>query len=119
MPRSRELFELLAQRGVNLGSATAALLRLLDSYGAAELESALDEVLERNSPSPHAVRLVLERREKERGTPPTIPVELPEDPRVRDLVVKPHSLLDYDELGDVSQDGNDPNNEIDDDNDEL
>jgi len=117
VPRSRELFELLAQRGVNLGSATAALLRLLDSYGAAELESALDEVLERNSPSPHAVRLVLERREKERGTPPTLPVELPEDPRVRDLIVRPHSLVDYDELADVSQDGNDLDDEKDDDND--
>jgi hypothetical protein len=25
-----------------------------------------------------------------------VPVALPEDPRVRDLVVKPHSLEDYD-----------------------
>ncbi len=98
VPRSHELFDLLAQRGANLGSATAALLRLLESYGAAELEIAIEEALRRQSPHPHAVRLVLERREKRRGTPPSMPVELPEDPRVRDLVVRPHSLGDYDEL---------------------
>ena len=98
VPRTRELFRLLAQRGTNLGSATAALLRLLDTYGAAELESAVDEALEHQSPHPHGVRLVLERRQKERGTPPSLPVELPEDPRVRNLVVRPHALAPYDPL---------------------
>lgn len=108
VPKSRELFKILAQRGVNLGSATAALLRLLDSYGAAELESAVDEALERQSPHPQAVRLVLERRQKERGTPPSLPVELPEDPRVRDLVVRPHALDPYDQLSLEVDDDDEP-----------
>ncbi len=118
VPRSRELLRLLAQRGANLGSATAALLRLLDSYGAAELEIALGEALEQQSPHPHAVRLVLERRRKERGTPPSMPVELPEDPRVRDLVVRPHPLVDYDKIHDVSETPDDPEESDDHDDDE-
>ena len=50
-----------AQRGDNLGSITAALLRLLDRYGAAELQAAIGEALARAVPHPHAVRLALER----------------------------------------------------------
>jgi transposase len=96
VPNSQELLRRMAQRGANLGSATAALLRLLDTYGAAELESALDEALQKASPRPHDVRLVLERRQHQRGNPPPLPVALPDDPRVRELVVRPHSLNDYD-----------------------
>lgn len=101
VPPSRELLRRLAERGENLGSATAALLRLLQTYGAAELESALEEALAHESPNPHAVRLVLERRQQQRDEPPRLPVELPDDPRVREIVVKPHALGSYDQLGEV------------------
>ncbi|MCK6481707.1 MAG: IS21 family transposase [Planctomycetaceae bacterium] len=96
-PTSRLLIS-LAERGGNLGSATAALLRLLDAYGPVELDLAVKEALDRDAPHPHAVRHVLERRRTERGLPPPIPVALPDDPRVRNLVVKPHDLTDYDHL---------------------
>ena len=96
-PTSRLLIS-LAERGRNLGSATAALLRLLDAYGPVELDLAVKEALDRDAPHPHAVRHVLERRRTERGLPPPIPVALPDDPRVRNLVVKPHDLTDYDHL---------------------
>lgn len=99
VPRSQQLLVVLAQRRfMSLGSATAALLRLLDHYGAAELDTAIAEVLERDTPHPHSVRLVLERRRHQRGAPPSMPVELPDDPRVRELVVRPHALADYDNL---------------------
>lgn len=105
VPRVQDLLVPLAQRGGNLGSATAALLRLLDTYGPAELDLAVKEALERDAPHPHAVRHVLERRRTERGLPPPIPVALPDDPRVRNLVVKPHDLTDYDQLhGDADDD---------------
>jgi hypothetical protein len=42
------------------------------------------------------VRLVLDRRRTQRGQPPPLRVALPDDPRVRDLVVTPHPLADYD-----------------------
>ena len=42
------------------------------------------------------MRLILDRRRHERGLRPALPVKLPGDPRIRDLVVTPHSLADYD-----------------------
>ncbi len=95
-PRSRELLVQLAARGGSLGSATTALRRLLDRYGAQELALALDEALDRGAPHPHAVRQVLERRRREQQAPPPVAVALPDDPRVRGLVVTPHRLDTYD-----------------------
>ncbi len=97
-PNSRELLTAAAARGQNLGSLSAALLRLLDRYGATELEAAIGEALSRGVPHPNAVRLALERRREQRELDPPLAVELPEDPRVKKLVVKPHKLNDYDQL---------------------
>ncbi len=97
-PNARELLTQAAQRGDNLGSITAALLRLLDRYGAAELQGAIDEALQRGVPHPNAVRLSLERRREQRDQPPPLAVALPEHACVRDLVVRPHDLDDYDQL---------------------
>ena len=97
-PSSRELLIQAATRGDNLGSITAALLRLLERYGAAELEAAIGEALARAVPHPNAVRLALERRRESRDQPPPLAVALPPDPRVRDLVVQPQCLGAYDQL---------------------
>ena len=98
VPASQELLEQIAQRGGNLGSATAALLRLLDLYGTHEIDIAVTEALEKGSPHPHTVRLVLERRRRQRGASPPMLVHLPEDQRVRELAVRPHDLATYDTL---------------------
>lgn len=100
-PASRELLVRLAERGENLGAATTALVRLLDQYGAAELEVAIEEAIRKEVFHPHAVRHVLEQRRRQRDQPPPLPIELPDDPRVRDLVVKPHPLESYDRLRDT------------------
>jgi len=102
VPGSQQLLEQLGKRGAPLGSAVAALLRLLDHHGAAELAAAVAEALGRDAPHLHAVRLVLERRERQRGAPPKLPVTLPQDPRVRNLVVRPHELAGYDSLAAAS-----------------
>jgi hypothetical protein len=98
VPNSRELLTQAAARGDNLGSLTAALLRLLERYGALELQAAIGEALSRGVPHPNAVRLSLERRREQREQAPPLSVTLPEDPRVRNLVVRPHDLDDYDQL---------------------
>jgi transposase len=98
VPNSRELLVAAAARGENLGSLTAALLRLLDTYGASELQAAIQEALSRGVPHPNAVRLSLERRREQRHQPPPLPVSLPEDPRVRDQAVRPHALGNYDHI---------------------
>jgi len=97
-PNSAELLTRAAERGHNLGSITAALLRLLERYGAAELEAAIGEALARDVPHPNAVRLALERKREQRDQPPPLPIALPADKRVRDLAVSPHKLDDYDHL---------------------
>ena len=60
-PAALALLKAAAARGHNLGTITAALLRLLDRYGAAPLQAAIGEALKRDVPHPNAVRLALER----------------------------------------------------------
>lgn len=97
-PASGALLARLAERGQNLGSAVARLLRLLDAYGAEELQFAITEALQKDVPHPHAVGQVLERRRQEQGKPAALPLQLPDDPRVRDLTIQPHALDSYDRL---------------------
>lgn len=97
-PSTRTLLERLAERGRNLGAATSRLLTLLDLYGAESLETAVHEVLAKDVPHVDAVQQVLERERRARGLPPGVPIALPDDPRVRGLRVRPHSLEIYDSL---------------------
>lgn len=105
-PRTRQLMAALAEQGTHLGGCVSHLVRLLDEFGGAALDDAIGEVLVRGTPHVHAVRQVLDRGRHERGLPPPIPVALPDDPRVRNIVVKPHALAPYDAIGD-SEDDND------------
>jgi len=98
VPLSSILLIKAAERGYHLGSITSALLRLLDGYGAAEMELAINEALSRDVPHPNAVLLSLEKRREASSQPPPVSVALPNDKRVRDLVVRPHNLNDYDIL---------------------
>lgn len=97
-PNSERLLAETARRGGPMGSTVAALLRLLDSYGAAELQAAIAEALERGVPHPNAVRLSLTRRREQRHQPPPVPVDLPGDPNVRSIAVRHHDLGGYDRL---------------------
>jgi len=103
-PASQTLLLRAAERGDNLGSITATLMRLLERYGAAELQAAITEALERNVPHPNAVCLALERRREQRNQPPPIAVNLPKHVQEKDASVKPHSLDVYDQLKDTSDD---------------
>ena len=97
-PATQDLLMGAAARGDNLGSITAALLRLLDRYGAAELEAAIGEALERGGPHPNAVRLALEQRREQRHEVPPVAVDLPAHVKARDAHVTPHRLEAYDQL---------------------
>lgn len=98
VPSSKPLFTEIARRGGNLGSVTWGLVRLLDAHGAAALEEAIAEVLHRGVPHLPAIRQVLDRKRHERGAPPPLAVPLPDDPRIRDLVIRPHPLDDYEKI---------------------
>jgi transposase len=97
-PASQALLVRAAERGDNLGSITATLMRLLARYGAAELEAAITEALARDVPHPNAVRLTLERRREERQELPPVAVNLPEHVQAKDTPVRPHHLDSYDQL---------------------
>lgn len=100
VPRSQELLTAVAERGGNLGGSVVGLIRLLDEFGDEAVREAVDEVLQRQTPHLHAVHQVLDRIRHAKGLPPPVAVALPDDPRVRDLVVRPHALSAYDALAD-------------------
>jgi transposase len=97
-PASQTLLIRAAERGANLGTITAALMRLLAQTSAAEMQAAILEALQRGVPHPNAVRLALARRREQRGEPPPVGVELPAHLRARDTLVRPHALETYDQL---------------------
>jgi hypothetical protein len=98
VPQSRELLTQAARKGDNLGAITAALLRLLERYGATELAAAIDDALAREVPHPNAVRLALERRREAQAQPPPLGLPLPPAVTARDRPIRPHALTDYDRL---------------------
>lgn len=97
-PSSTELLKQAAQRGNNLGSITAALMRLLQRYGAAELELAIGQALLRGVPHPNAVRLELEKQREAQGQPPPVAVVLSARAASLDAPVRAHKLASYDRL---------------------
>jgi len=97
-PSSTKLLEALAQRSRALGRHVADLEVLLHSYGAARLEKAITEALEKGAPHPQAVRHILEREQEERGEEAALPLPLPDDPRIHGMRVRTHDLRDYDHL---------------------
>lgn len=103
VPGSIELLERAAKRGDNIGSIVSTLLRMLDQYGATELEIAIQETLNGGAAHPNGVRIVLERRREERDLPPPIPVNLEQHPKAQEVSVKPHDLASYDLLNEKEE----------------
>jgi hypothetical protein len=94
---ARGFLKLVAERGGNVGNTTARLLQLLDAVGAAELEDAVAEAIERDTIHAGAVRQIVDRRRSERGLPPPVSIPVARGEHA-DLVVTPHSLSTYDAL---------------------
>lgn len=96
-PTSAVFLQRAAERGRNLGSATAKLLELLDEYGATLLEAAIFEVLTRDVIHVPAVRQLLEQQRHAQHRPLPVAVAL-SNQRLRDVVVRPHDLAIYDRI---------------------
>jgi hypothetical protein len=97
-PSAAKFFAAAATRGVHLGALTRGLIDLLDTHGAAALEAALSAALGEQSAHLAAVRHFVDQHRARRGQLPPIPVQLPDDPRVRALTVRPHNLAGYEQL---------------------
>lgn len=98
VPASVELLNQAAARGENLGSITSALLRLVDRYGATEVQMAVLTALARQVPHPNAVRLALETQREARHALAPVAVQLSEKARLRDTVIHAQPLASYDQL---------------------
>jgi transposase len=108
VPESEALLDAAFQRGESAASQTAQLLRLLDEYGAAELRTAVQEALERNTPHASSVAFILKKRRRATERRSRSPVDLSHRPDLADLHVQPHNLEHYDDLfGSSSDDHND------------
>jgi transposase len=97
-PSAKELFAVAAEKGHALGGMTAKLLELLDLYGPKETEEAISEVVKSGGSHCADVRQVLERRRRHKGLVSPVAIRLPNDERINNLVVMPHSLASYDNL---------------------
>jgi transposase len=104
VPQAQDLLRRLAERSGHLRSEIFQLMRLLDEHGAQRLGEAISEALQKDVLHHHGIRQILERDRVQRGVPPPLPVVLPDDPRVRDLAVRPHDLGRYDEIGNIGND---------------
>jgi transposase len=100
---SRAFLEHAAARGVNLGRLTQLLSELLTQHGAADLEEAFVEALERDCIHIGALRHVLDRNRAARGLPPPVARPLSSG-RHADVVVKPHDLGAYDRMNPEQED---------------
>jgi hypothetical protein len=96
LPGVDALFARWVEAGRNVGTLTAATLRLLDSYGPELLSLALVDVLARGTHDPGALAADCEQRRRAKGQPP--PLELHFGSHVPDRDVTPHCLERYDEL---------------------
>jgi transposase len=103
-PHAPAFFAAVAERDGNLGATTTGLTRLLDLYGATALDQALAEALSCNAAHIQGVRQILEQQQHDRHLHPPLPVALPDDPRVRDIVVRPHDPATYDRLSEEPTD---------------
>lgn len=104
-PSASAFLEAIALHGGHLGGTTARLLHLLDQYGADAVESAIREAHARNAFAAQSVAHILDQRRRARGAPVPLDPVLPDDPRVRDLVIQPHRLDSYDRLTGSPQEG--------------
>lgn len=97
-PASKELLARAADHGHNIGAVVRSLLSLLERFGSAELQAAIEEALANGASHPHSVRIALEKRREARQAPPPVAVLLPEHVRAKDALVQPHRLETYDAL---------------------
>lgn len=95
-PSSTALLAMLNVCGHALSTSTRRLVKLLDTFGAEALEDACREAITRGAPHPHAVQHIIETKRRDRGEEPVMPLELPDDPRVREIAVRPPDISVYD-----------------------
>ncbi len=94
VPAVSRLFEAWVEAGRNVGSLTAATLRILDLYGKDSLAQAVEFALARGSHDVGALAQICEQRRRAEGRTPPLDVVLGDHVPDRDVI--PHDLETYD-----------------------
>lgn len=95
--RTEDFLMEMSTRRRRLHRAVRQLEEMLDTYGADELRIAIDEALKAGTPSTASVQLVLDRRQHDVSQAPQLPIDLPDEPKIRNIVVKQQDLGKYDD----------------------
>ena len=93
-PSAQRLLIALAERNAPLQSEVRSLLLLCERYGAAAVERALAQSLDKGLASAHAVEKILDEDRHEQGLSPRAPSSAPMGPRL-----SPTDLAAYDRIG--------------------
>ena len=97
VPSSNSYYKHAAERGHNLGRLTQLLVRLLDLYGAAEMEAAVAETIASGTFHSAAIQRILERNRRSRGMVQPVSLQFSQR-KLAELTVIPGSLEKYDNL---------------------
>jgi transposase len=96
VPSAGAFLDAAFARGDSAAGQAKQLLKLLEEYPAAEVEAAVREAIERQTPRASSVAFILNRRR--RGSNLVRPIDLSRHPHLQDLAVPTHQLGIYDEL---------------------
>ncbi len=100
VPESEALIAAAFQRGESGGGQTTQLSQLLEDYGATELQVAVREALQRQTPRASSVAFILQKHRRSQQRRHLLPVDLTRRPDLANLNVQPHNLEAYDDLSD-------------------
>lgn len=104
VPQTKEFLNHLAKIGGNIGSAVISLHKFLAKYGPDALILAVKEAILAQTFHTGAVGFILNRQIAQKNESTPFPVTLPDNPKIKNIVVNPHALKNYDNLGENHND---------------
>lgn len=99
IPKIEQFLDAAFERGESVTRQTTQLLALISDYGAKEVEAAVSEAIENNTPRAASVAFILARRHRSKRRL-LLPVDLTRHPELAEVAVETHQLEVYDELSD-------------------
>ncbi len=98
VPEVERFLDAAFPRHRNTPRLTDRLSRLLALYGADLLRTALQEALQRSTPTLASVEFLIEKYRRDQNRQPPLTVDLADRPDLANLHVQPHPLSGYDQL---------------------
>ena len=98
IPCAADFLKKASKCGYSLRHIVSDLLVLLDSYGVTALEVAIKEALDKDAAHPNTVLNCLQKNRQAQDKLPPVRLDLPDDKRVRNQVIRPHKLDSYDDV---------------------